>query len=252
MFAAPVLLLALVAADGTADLGAGVARYKAGDNQGALVLLLSALDAKTTRGERGLARLYIGLIQHEAGSVKDAESSFELALRLDARVRLPARASRAARSLFYGVRTRLGLDPKPKVRRNRRRTPRPPPPDPNVLRPLDSKQRAALSSSQSNARIPPAPPPGPDMASSIRTTPAVEDSIATSTWIVAGAGAAAVAAGVTLSILSNTTDDRAYAELDPQNANDLHGRAKTFHAASVVSFVASGLLFGAAAATLAF
>ncbi len=250
---AVALLLGLSLATATAGdhLAAGVAQYESGNNQAALGLLLAALDAKGTRAERGKARLYIGLIQHEAGSVKDAEGSFELALRLSARLRLPARASRAASNLFNQVRDRLGIKARVRKSTRRRTTAPPPPPDPNVLQPLDARQRAALSSGQNTRPQDPAPPPG---STGVGTTvaPTPDDSIPTSTWIIGSTGAVAVVAAVVLSALATSATNSAYATEDVTGAADKQRSAKALHTASVASFATGGLLFGAAALTLVF
>lgn len=246
-----VLLLGLAAATANADLKAGIAKYRAGDSQGALGLLFRSLDANTGRKDRGRARLYIGLIQHEQGSVKDAEASFRLALGLAPRLRAPKSAPPAARKLFNEVKKKLGL--RPKVRKKPKRTTPPPPkapPPPNVLQPADPSADGGLSSrsgevsiERNNATVP------------LTNAPELErpeSEIPTATWIAAGAGAAVMIAAVTLGVLSSSTNDSAFESGNKQDGDSGHSAAKTQHTLSVAGFVVSGALFGAAAVTLVF
>ncbi|MEQ9498196.1 MAG: hypothetical protein RIT81_15095 [Deltaproteobacteria bacterium] len=252
--AALILGLALSAATAGQHLRAGVEQYEAGNNQAALGFLLAALDAKGSRAERGRARLFIGLIQHEAGSVKDADASFELALRLAPRLRLPARASKAATALFVQVRERLGI--KTRVRKTRRRTTAPPPPppkaNPNLLQPLDSQQRAALADQTPDSRPRAAPPPGPGPVTRTNLTTGTDEGLPTATWVTGGAGAVALISAITLAALASSASSDAFGATDPVTGEERFGSAKALHTGSIAAFATSGVLFGAAAVTLAF
>ncbi|HOX44118.1 MAG TPA: tetratricopeptide repeat protein [Myxococcota bacterium] len=157
-----------------AELGQGIEAYENFEYAEALELLQAASrQPDLSRPDQVRILLYLGLVQFTMGERGLAEQAFEAALRMDRKLQLPADTSPKIAEAFEAVRARLPLEPKAKPEVG----PKPGPTGP------DDKPR-----------------PGP-----VAAAPAPEPAGRVWTWVLAGLGGAALAAGGTCGYLASAS-----------------------------------------------
>lgn len=248
--AVSVCLAALVAAAPAADgqLAEGIRQYEARDYAAALGALTQALDTAKGARQRAKVHVYIGLIQYAYKQTKDAEKSFEEALELNPRARLPKDAPRGAQKVFARVKPhservtarrtdRTGRAAAERAARRSRDGPEDPPPE--------TRDAVASLEAPGSARVevaPPPPPPPmvavapPPPPLTVEGPPPAERGANVPAWVVASVGGAALVTAAVVGGVAVNTQSRGDSEPWANRAHDIYAQANAQRIAAWSTF----------------